>query len=219
MPRVARVPAIPPLPPAIFAQPPWFSPLCPCHPPKRPIWWMNCPFVSAIHQNAPFGGWAPVPSPNRPGLGLVSRKVGAFSGGPSMPEACFPEGPDIILGDQPRRDRFFGRSWGLLAGKVVLPSCFLPRVLPKTAVFEGTLLRFSKGRITWASSRRLPGPLVLVGSCRVGRHEATCHPRLGGCLRSDGPCAEGRRGSPVPPHPTTHQTPLFASNPNIFYFC
>ena len=75
---------------------------------------------------------------------------------------------------------------GLLAGKVVLPSCFLPRVLPKTAVFEGTLLRFSKGRITWASSRRLPGPLVLVGSCRVGRHEATCHPRLGGACEATG---------------------------------
>ena len=124
MPRVARVPAIPPLPPAIFAQPPWFSPLCPCHPPKRPIWWMNCPFVSAIHQNAPFGGWAPVPSPNRPGLGLVSRKVGAFSGGPSMPEACFPEGPDIILGDQPRRDRFFGRSWGCWQGRWCYPHVF-----------------------------------------------------------------------------------------------
>ena len=110
MPRVARVPAIPPLPPAIFAQPPWFSPLCPCHPPKRPIWWMNCPFVSAIHQNAPFGGWAPVPSPNRPGLGLVSRKVGAFSGGPSMPEACFPEGRRLFRGTFHTRGLFPGRS-------------------------------------------------------------------------------------------------------------
>ena len=78
----------------------------------------------AIHQNAPFGGWAPAPSPNRPGLGLVSRKVGAFSGGPSMPEACFPEGPDIILGDQPRRDRLFGRSWGCWQGRWCYPHVF-----------------------------------------------------------------------------------------------
>ena len=124
MPRVARVPAIPPLPPAIFAPPPWFSPLRPCHPPKRPIWWMNCPFVSAIHQNGSFCGWPPAPSPNRPGRGLVSRKVGAFSEGPSMPEACFPEGPDIILGDQPRRDRFFGRSWGCWQGRWCYPHVF-----------------------------------------------------------------------------------------------
>jgi len=110
MPRVARVPAIPPLPPAIFAPPPWFSPLRPCHPPKRPIWWTNCPFVSAIHQNAPFGGWAPVPSPNRPGLGLVSRKVGAFSGGPSIPEACFPEGRCLFRGTFHARGLFPGRS-------------------------------------------------------------------------------------------------------------
>ena len=121
----------------------------------------------AIHQNAPFGGRTALLSPPSTKTALlvdglppqaltvrvwalfpgrtvpfqrdlpcqrpVSRKVGAFSGGPSMPEACFPEGPDIILGDQPRWDRLFGRSWGC-----------------------------------W---------------------------------------------------PTTHQTPLFASNPNIYYFC
>ena len=39
-------------------------------------------------------------------------------------------------------------------------------------------------------------------------------PPARGCLRSDGPCAEGRRGSPVPPHPATphqHQRPWQAS--------
>ena len=186
MPRVARVPAIPPLPPAIFAPPPWFSPLRPCHPPKRPIWWMNCPFLSSPStktalfvdglppqaltvrvwalfpgRSVPFQGDLPcqrpisrkvgaflggpsMPEALFPGRSVpfqgdlpcqrpISRKVGAFSGGPSMPEAYFPEGPDIILGDQPRWDRLFGRSWGC-----------------------------------W---------------------------------------------------PTTHQTPLFASNPNIYYFC
>ena len=110
MPRVARVPAIPPLPPAIFAPPPWFSPLRPFHPPKRPIWWMNCPFVSAIHQNGSFCGWPPAPSPNRPGRGLVSRKVGAFSGGPSMPEAYFPEGQCLFRGTFHARGLFPGRS-------------------------------------------------------------------------------------------------------------
>ena len=110
MPRVARVPAIPPLPPAIFAPPPWFSSLRPCHPPKRPIWWTNCPFVSAIHQNGSFGGWPPAPSTNRPGLGLVSRKVDAFSGGPSMPEACFPEGRCLFRGTFHARGLFPGRS-------------------------------------------------------------------------------------------------------------
>ena len=150
MPRVARVPAIPPLPPAIFAPPPWFSPLRPCHPPKRPIWWMNCPFVSAIHQNAPFGGrtalssppstktphlvdglpsqaltvriWALFPGRSVPFQGdlpcqrPVSRKVGAFSGGPSMPEACFPEGRCLFRGTFHARGLFPGRSrhysWG-----------------------------------------------------------------------------------------------------------
>ena len=202
MPRVARVPAIPPLPPAIFA---------------------------------------PVPSPNRPGLGLVSRKVGAFSGGPSMPEACFPEGRRLFRGTFHARGLFPGRSapfqgdlpcQGPISRKV--PTLFLGTSHVGTVYLVGhgavgreggaTLMFFAEGRITCASSRRLPGPLVLVGSCRVGRHEATCHPRLGGacargCLRSDGPCAEGRRGSPVPPHPATHQTTLFARNPNIYYFC
>ena len=27
-----------------------------------------------------------------------------------------------------------------------------------------------------------------------GRYEATCHPRLGGCLRSEWPCAAGQAG-------------------------
>ena len=83
---------------------------CLRHPPKRPIWWMNCPFVSAIHQNGSFCGWPPAPSPNRPGLGLVSRKVGAFSGGPSMPEACFPEGRCLFRGTFHARGLFPGRS-------------------------------------------------------------------------------------------------------------
>ena len=270
MPRVARAPAIPPLPPAIFAPPPWFSSLRPCHPPKRPIWWTNCPFVSAIHQNGSFGGWPPAPSTNRPGLGLVSRKVdafsggpsmpeacfpegrclfrgtfharglfpgrsapfqgdlpcqrpvsrkvGAFSGGPSMPEACFPEGPDIILGDQPRRDRFFGRSWGCWQGRWCYPHVFCRGYCQKRRFLRVPSFVFPRveslgppadacqGRWCWWE---LPG----------GAARGDMPPPARGCLRSDGPCAEGRRGSPVPPHPATHQTPLFASNPNIYYFC
>ena len=70
----------------------------------------------AIHQNSSFCGWAPAPSPNRPGLGLVSRKVGAFSGGPSMPEAYFPEGRCFFRGTFHARGLFPGRSrhysWG-----------------------------------------------------------------------------------------------------------
>ena len=91
-------------------------PFCLRHPPKRPIWWTNCPFVSAIHQNGSFGGWPPAPSTNRPGLGLVSRKDGAFSEGPSMPEACFPEGRCLFRGTFHARGLFPGRSrhysWG-----------------------------------------------------------------------------------------------------------
>ncbi len=32
------------------------SPLRPCHPPKSPIWWTKCLFVSVIHKNGSFGG-------------------------------------------------------------------------------------------------------------------------------------------------------------------
>ena len=32
------------------------SPLRPCHPPKSPIWWTRCLFVSVIHKNGSFGG-------------------------------------------------------------------------------------------------------------------------------------------------------------------
>ncbi len=84
----------------------------------------RCLFRGTFHarglfpgRSAPFQGDLPCQRP-------VSRKVGAFSGGPSMPEACFPEGPDIILGDQPRRDRFFGRSWGCWQGRWCYPHVF-----------------------------------------------------------------------------------------------
>ena len=68
-------------------------------------------------RSVPFQGDLPCQRP-------ISRKVSAFSGGPSMPEACFPEGPGIILGDQPRRDRLFGRSWGCWQGRWCYPHVF-----------------------------------------------------------------------------------------------
>ena len=66
--------------------------------------------------------WALFPGRSMPFQGdlpcqrLVSRKVGAFSGGPSMPEAYFPEGQCLFRGTLHARGLFPGRSrhysWG-----------------------------------------------------------------------------------------------------------
>ena len=47
--------------------------LCPCHPPKRLIWWMNSHSAFTIHQNGSFGGRQPFPERDLPRLGPFLR--------------------------------------------------------------------------------------------------------------------------------------------------
>ena len=53
----------------------------------------------------------------------------------------------------------------------------------------------------WGSSRSPKVPFWWMAKARggTGRHEATCHPRLGGACEAMALRREGRRGSPVPP--------------------
>ena len=112
----------------------------PAHPSKRPIWWTNAPFASAIHQNGLYGGRtaffvprSPFKCGALPRWGLFSRKVLRFSGGPSMPGAIFPEGPAFFPGTFHARARFPGRS------------CVFPGDLPCQEPFSRKVLRFSGG--------------------------------------------------------------------------
>ena len=77
---------------------------------------------------------------------LFSRKVGAFSGGPSMPGAIFPEGPAFFRGTFHARARFPGRS------------CLFPGDLPCQRLFSRKVLRFSGGPST-------PEAIFLEGPC------------------------------------------------------
>ena len=53
----------------------------------------------------------------------------------------------------------------------------------------------------WGGSRPPKVPFWWMAKARggAGRHEATCHPRLGGACEAMALRREGRRGSPVPP--------------------
>ena len=77
---------------------------------------------------------------------LFSRKVLRFSGGPSMPEAVFPEGPALFRGTFHASARFPGRS------------CVFPGDLPCQKPFSRKVLRFSGGP-------SMPGAIFPEGPC------------------------------------------------------
>ena len=105
---------------------------------------MNCPFPFAIHQNGTFGGRLPPHLGNLPCQGPFFRKVLRFSGGPSMLEAVFLEGPALFRGTFHARSHFPGRS------------CVFPRDLPCQGRFFRKVLRFSGGP-------SMPGAVFLEG--------------------------------------------------------
>ena len=87
----------------------------------------RCFFMGTFHTRGRFPGRSCVFAGDLPYQRSISRKVGAFSGGPSMPEAVFKEGPAFLPGTIHARDRFQGRSahfqgdlpcWRLISWKV-----------------------------------------------------------------------------------------------------
>ena len=75
-----------------------------------------------------------------------------------------------------------GRSWG---------RC---RASPEKGWFFGTELLIGRG-----SPRKVPFWWMVKAGSGAGRHEATCHPRLGGACEAAASQRQGRWGSPVPP--------------------
>ena len=67
-------------------------------------------FPGTFHARSHFPGRSCDFQGDLPCQGPFSRKVLRFSGGPSMPEAVFPEGPALFQGTFHTRGRFPGRS-------------------------------------------------------------------------------------------------------------
>ena len=88
-----------------------------------------------------------------PRWGPFSRKVLRFSGGPSMPEAVFPEGPAFFPGTFHARSHFPGRSCDFPG----FP-CVFPLDLPCQKPFTRKVLRFSRGP-------SMPGAIFPEGPC------------------------------------------------------
>ena len=90
-------------------------------------------FSGTFHARSHFPGRSCVFQGDLPCQGPFSRKVLRFSGGPSMPEAVFPEGPAFFRGTFHARSHFPGRS------------CVFPGDLPCQEPFSRKVLRFSGG--------------------------------------------------------------------------
>ena len=97
-------------------------------------------FRGTFHARARFPGRSCVFPGALPRWGSFSRKVLRFSGGPSMPEAVFPEGPAFFRGTFHARGHFPGRS------------CAFPGDLPCQSPF----------------SRKVPVQVLLV--CAISGH-------------------------------------------------
>ena len=118
------------------------------------------PRAFAIHQNGPLGGRLLPHLGNLPGKGSFFRKVRRFSGGPSMLEAVFPEGPAFFRGIFHARGRFSGRS-GAFQGDLPCQGPFSRKVrrfsggpsMPGAVFPEGPALF----RGTFHASARFPG--------------------------------------------------------------
>ena len=90
-------------------------------------------FRGTFHARIHFPGRPCVFQGDLPCQCPFSRKVLRFSGGPSMPEAIFPEGPAFFRGTFHASARFPGRS------------CLFPGDLPCQRPFSRKVLRFSGG--------------------------------------------------------------------------
>ncbi len=90
-------------------------------------------FRGTFHARGHFPGRSCAFPGDLPCQSPFSWKVLRFSGGPSMPEAIFPEGPAIIRGTFHARDHFPGRS------------CAFPGDLPCQKPFSRKVLRLSGG--------------------------------------------------------------------------
>ena len=121
----------PSMPGAIFLEGPAFlrgpSMLVPVFP-EGPAF-----FRGTFHARGRFPGRSCVFPGDLPCWRPFSRKVLRFSGGPSMLEAIFPEGPALFRGTFHARSHFPGRS------------CVFPGDLPCQGPFSRKVLRFSGG--------------------------------------------------------------------------
>ena len=91
------------------------------------------PFRPSVPKNRHFSELTRHLHLDLPCQGPFLRKVGAFSGGPSMPGAIFPEGRRFFRGTFHASGRFPGRS------------CVFPGDLPCQGPFLRKVLRFSGG--------------------------------------------------------------------------
>ena len=87
-------------------------------------------FRGTFHASARFPGRSCVFQGDLPCQRLILWKVGAFSWGPSMPGAVFPEGPAFFRGTFHARGRFPGRSANGLANGSAKRTALWPGWIP-----------------------------------------------------------------------------------------
>ncbi len=114
-------------------------------------------FRGTFHARSHFPGRSCVFPGDLPCQGPFSRKVLPFSGGPSTPEAIFPEGPAFFRGTFHARGHFPGRS------------CVFPGDLPCQGPFSWKVLRFSGGPST-PGAIFLEGPALFRGTFHARGH-------------------------------------------------
>ena len=110
------------------------------------------------------------------------RFVHRKKAGPSRKMAPGMEGPPEKRRTFRENGPWHGRSWG---------RC---RASPEKGWFFGTELLIGRG-----NPRKVPFWWMARAKSGAGRHEATCHPRLGGACEAAASQRQGRWGSPVPP--------------------
>ena len=111
--------------------------------------------------------------PAVPGRSCAFRKVLRLSGGPSMPEAIFPEGPALFRGTFHARSHFPGRS------------CVFPGDLPCQEPFSRKVLRFSRGP-SMLEAVFPEGPALFRGTFHARSH----FPGRSCVFQGDLPCQE-----------------------------
>ncbi len=114
-------------------------------------------FSGAFHARGRFPVRSCAFQGDLPCQGLFLRKVGAFSGGPSMPGAVFKEGPAFFRGTFHARARFPGRS------------CVFQGDLPRQRPFSRKVLRFSGGP-SMLEAIFPEGPAIFRGTFHAGGH-------------------------------------------------
>ena len=125
---------------------------------------------------------------------MVSAKgwfVPLKNAGPSRKMAPGMEGPPEKRRTFQENGLWHGRSPGKTQD---LPGKWLLAWKVEKGWFFGTELLIGRG-----SPRKVPFWWMVKAGSGAGRHEATCHPRLGGACEATASQRQGRRGSPVPP--------------------